>query len=45
MGNSGDRRFIPKLEELARHNDAVVREHAQWALAQLGENRVEAKHG
>jgi epoxyqueuosine reductase len=35
MGNSGDRRFIPKLEELARHDDAIVREHAQWALDQL----------
>ena len=35
MGNSGDRRFIPKLEELSRHEDPVVREHAEWALARL----------
>jgi epoxyqueuosine reductase len=35
MGNSGDRRFIPKLEELARHEDPVIREHAEWALARL----------
>jgi epoxyqueuosine reductase len=44
MGNSGDRRFIPKLEELAHHGDAVVREHAAWALAQIAQRRVEAKH-
>jgi epoxyqueuosine reductase len=35
MGNSGGRRFVPKLKELARHGDAVVREHAEWALDQL----------
>jgi epoxyqueuosine reductase len=32
MGNSGDRRFIPKLEELAQYPDEIVREHATWAL-------------
>lgn len=35
MGNSGDRRFIPKLEELSGHDDPIVREHAEWALARL----------
>ena len=35
MGNSGDSRFLPKLQELARHADPIVREHAQWALEQL----------
>ena len=35
MGNSGDRRFIPKLEELSRHEDSIVREHAAWALSRL----------
>lgn len=35
MGNSGDLRFVPKLKELAHHGDAVVREHAEWALGQL----------
>jgi epoxyqueuosine reductase len=44
MGNSGDPRFIPKLEELAHHGDAAVREHAAWALAQLARRRVEEKH-
>ena len=35
MGNSGDHRFIPKLEEFSRHEDPIVREHAEWALQQL----------
>ncbi len=43
MGNSGDRRFAPKLEELSRHGDAVVREHAQWALERLAPRGKEAK--
>jgi epoxyqueuosine reductase len=35
MGNSGDRRFIPRLETLSRHEDPIVREHAEWALRRL----------
>jgi epoxyqueuosine reductase len=35
MGNSGDRSHRPSLEQLARDEDAVVREHAAWALRQL----------
>ena len=35
MGNSGDRRFLPKLEDLAHHDDPLVREHAAWALQRL----------
>ena len=35
MGNSGDKRFVPRLKELARHEDAIVREHAEWALRRL----------
>jgi epoxyqueuosine reductase len=35
MGNSGDRRFVPKLHELAAHSDPIVREHAAWALERL----------
>ncbi|HET7101916.1 MAG TPA: hypothetical protein VFJ52_12260, partial [Terriglobia bacterium] len=35
MGNSGDRRFSPRLEELSRHEDPMVREHAEWALRRL----------
>ena len=39
MGNSGDRKFIPWLEEARHHSDAVVREHAEWALKRLEEIR------
>ncbi len=35
MGNSGDRRYVPWLEEAAQNPDAVISEHAQWALKQL----------
>ena len=35
MGNSGDRRFIAWLEDVAQHPDLMVREHALWALKQL----------
>ncbi len=35
MGNSSDKRFVPRLKELARHEDAIVREHAEWAIKQL----------
>jgi epoxyqueuosine reductase len=35
MGNSGDEKFLPTLERLATDSDAVVAEHAQWALERL----------
>jgi epoxyqueuosine reductase len=35
MGNSGDAQFVPWLREMARHEDALVREHAEWALDRL----------
>jgi epoxyqueuosine reductase len=35
MGNSGDPRFIAWLKEAAQHPEALVREHALWALKQL----------
>jgi epoxyqueuosine reductase len=35
MGNSGDERFVPWLEQAAQHSDPVVREHAAWALDRL----------
>jgi epoxyqueuosine reductase len=35
MGNSGDARFVPKLQEFAAHAEPLVREHAAWALARL----------
>jgi len=35
MGNSGDMRFVPLLEELCGDEDASVAEHACWALRRL----------
>jgi epoxyqueuosine reductase len=35
MGNSGDERFLPWLEQAAQHSDPIVREHATWALERL----------
>ncbi|MFZ0962285.1 MAG: tRNA epoxyqueuosine(34) reductase QueG [Terriglobia bacterium] len=35
MGNSRDPRFLPWLKNAAQHPDAMVREHALWALEQL----------
>lgn len=39
MGNSGDRRFLPWLEATAQNTDAVVREHAEWAIRRLRNSR------
>jgi epoxyqueuosine reductase len=35
MGNSGDPRFVPWLQAAAQSTDALVREHAAWALRKL----------
>ena len=35
MGNSGDKKFLPRLRELAEYNDPVIAEHARFALAQV----------
>jgi len=35
MGNSGDSRFLPQLEQLREHVDPIVREHAEWGIARL----------
>jgi epoxyqueuosine reductase len=35
MGNSGERSFLPRLRELAQHEDEAVAEHARWAIARL----------
>jgi epoxyqueuosine reductase len=35
MGNSGEGRFVPKLKEWARGEDAVLAESAEWALGKL----------
>jgi len=38
MGNSGDRSFVPKLEEWTRGEDAVLAEAAKWALSRLNDS-------
>lgn len=35
MGNSGNRDFLEPLETLVRHDDEVVREHAEWAIRRI----------
>src|SRR5271166_1448415 len=39
MGNSGDARFVPVLEELSRDGEAMVAEHARWALWRLSKKK------
>lgn len=39
MGNSGNEQFRSPLERLAASQDAVVAEHARWALARLRDNQ------
>jgi epoxyqueuosine reductase len=35
MGNSGDQKFVATLKKLCEDSDAVVAEHARWAVARL----------
>lgn len=35
MGNSGDRKFLPRLREWARAEDEAVAEASRWAVARL----------
>jgi len=35
IGNSGDRRLVPWLENARKHPDPIVREHAAWARDRL----------
>ena len=35
MGNSGEQRFLPKLRELVSSEDAVIADHARWAVEQI----------
>ena len=38
IGNFGDRRFLPWLEEMRVHPDTLVREHAEWAIRRMAES-------
>jgi len=40
MGNSGDLKFLPELERLAEHTDALISGHAQWALSAIREKNA-----
>ncbi len=35
MGNSGDPKFVPQLQQMAVDEDDYVAEHARWALEQI----------
>jgi epoxyqueuosine reductase QueG len=37
-GNSGDPRLLSWLERMRFHEDAVVREHAEWAIQRMAES-------
>jgi epoxyqueuosine reductase len=37
MGNSGDQKFVPTLKKLCADSDAVVAEHARWAVKALAQ--------
>lgn len=38
LGNSGDPQAVPMLEKYSRHADAMIAEHAQWALQEIRES-------
>jgi epoxyqueuosine reductase len=35
MGNSGEKDFLPYLEELVENEDQIIAEHAQWAIEKI----------
>jgi epoxyqueuosine reductase len=35
IGNSGNREFLPLLQQMANGPDATVAEHARWAMEKL----------
>ncbi len=40
MGNSGNKKFAATLKKLCQDSDAVVAEHARWAMAKLSNGSV-----
>jgi epoxyqueuosine reductase len=36
MGNSGEKQFVPILKKMSANGDAMIAEHARWALNKLG---------
>jgi epoxyqueuosine reductase len=45
MGNSGDRKFLRRLQDLAKDEDPTVAEHARWALEKLENPAPQATGG
>ena len=45
MGNSGQARFEKSLNEMAQHEDPLIREHARWALRKInfGKRKVKSE--
>ncbi len=41
LGNSADRKFLEPLRRLARHEDEMVREHAEWAITRIEQGAQE----
>ena len=38
MGNSGNPAFLPVLEEVRQNGEALVRQHADWAINRISDN-------
>jgi epoxyqueuosine reductase len=45
MGNSGNGKFLPKLEKLAADDDTVVAESARWAVDRLAQSASDKMSG
>lgn len=42
LGNQADKKALPVLEQALRDHEPLVREHAAWAVGQVGGNRAQA---
>ena len=42
LGNVGDTRHLPALEKAAQDSEPLIREHAEWAIAQI-QQRVSSR--
>jgi hypothetical protein len=43
MGNSGDQRFLPVLDNLSGDADPITAEHARWAKQRLAERKTDTR--
>jgi epoxyqueuosine reductase len=44
VGNSGAKHLAPRLRRFLQHEDAVVREHAEWAVRRLEDGQKTGTH-